>query len=170
MEFIPIENAQSERAQRIYSNYCQTFPEDERRNLKQFNQLFDHKQVEILGVFHTNHFVGYAIIWKLSNFSFMEHFEIFSDFQNQEYGSSFLEFIKEKHAHLIIETEPSDLNEESERRINFYERNGFFILQKDYVQPAYSPEKNALTLWLMSNYHPEKLELVKENIYDVVYR
>ena len=170
MEFILIQDAQSERAKRIYSSYSTTFPADECRNLDQFQQLFANPQVEILGVFRERQFVGYAIIWQLSNFSFMEHFEIFSEFQNQKLGSIFLQHIVQKHPHLIIETEPENLNADAERRIKFYERNMFFILQKDYIQPAYSSEKNALTLWLMANYHPEKLDLVKENIYDVVYR
>ena len=170
MEFIQIHDAQSERAERIYTSYSTTFPADECRNLEQFHQLFDNPKVEILGVFRDQIFVGYAIIWQLSDFSFMEHFEIFSQYQNQNLGTLFLQHIVQKHPHLIIETEPRSLNAEAERRIKFYERNMFFILQEDYVQPAYSPEKNSLVLWLMANYHPEKLDFVKENIYDVVYR
>ena len=170
MEFIQITYAQNERAKRIYSSYTNTFPEDERRSEKQFDQLFNNDKTEILGVFFEQKFIGYAIIWTLSDFSFMEHFEIFSEYQNKKYGSSFLKHITGKHSHLIIETEPIDLNDDAERRINFYERNGFYTLQKDYIQPAYSAEKNSLELWLMANYHPEKLEFVKENIYDVVYR
>ncbi|MFC6269357.1 GNAT family N-acetyltransferase [Frigoriflavimonas asaccharolytica] len=170
MEFIQIQDATSERAERIYSHYSQTFPEDERRDLKQFSQLFENKNVEIFGIFFTNKFVGYSIIWTLSDFSFMEHFEIFSEHQNQNFGSTFLKNITEKHPHLILETEPKDLNEDAQKRIKFYERNGFFILQEDYIQPPYSEDKKPITLWLMANYHPQKLEFVKENIYDVVYR
>ena len=170
MEFIPIKEAESERAKTIFTSYSTTFPEDERRNSKQFQQLFLNQKVEILGIFYEKNFVGYAIIWNLSDFAFLEHFEIFPEFQNQKLGSIFLKQILQKYAHLVLESEPKTLNEDAVRRIKFYENNGFYILQEDYIQPAYSLEKNPLTLWLMANYHPERLEFVKENIYDVVYR
>lgn len=170
MEFIHIQDAQSERAKRIFTSYTTTFPEDERRNSGQFQKLFSNEKVNILGIFKEQIFVGYAIIWQLSDFGFMEHFEIFPEFQNQKLGSLFLNYIVKQHAHLVLETEPKNLNEDAVRRIKFYEKNGFYILQEDYIQPAYSSEKKPLTLWLMANYHPERLEFVKENIYDVVYR
>ena len=96
MEFIQIQDAQSERAKRIFTSYSTTFPEDERRNSKQFQNLFTHEKVNILGVFKEQIFVGYAIIWQLSDFGFMEHFEIFPEFQNQKLGSLFLKHIVQK--------------------------------------------------------------------------
>jgi ribosomal protein S18 acetylase RimI-like enzyme len=170
MEFIKITDAQSDYSTKIFASYSTTFPEDERRSLEQFQLLFKNKNIEITALFLNENFVGYAIIWQLSGFNFMEHFEVFSEFRNQKLGSFVIQNISKKYPKLILESEPENLNEDAKRRINFYERNNFQILDKNYLQPAYSDGKNQLELWLMGNYLPENLDSVKGNIIKVVYQ
>ena len=38
-----------------------------------------------------------------------------------------------------------------------------------YVQPSYGEGKNPIDMWLLSNYSPENLKEVKDEIYDIVY-
>ena len=113
--------------------------------------------------------VGYLILWELSEFIFVEHFEIFSQFRGQNFGSEVLAYLIQKHGELILETEPVELNTIAERRVKFYERNGFSILKKDYIQPSYGDGKNALNLFLMGTFSPEDLEKSIAEIYEIIY-
>ena len=62
-----------------------------------------------------------------------------------------------------------ELNTIAERRVKFYERNGFSILKKDYIQPSYGDGKNALNLFLMGTFSPEDLEKSIAEIYEIIY-
>lgn len=159
-----------ENKEKIYNSYCSSFPEDERRNEKDFWDLFNNPNTEILFIFNEENFIGYLIIWKFPQFIFIEHFEVFEEFRGQKLGSKILETLHKKHQNIILETEPAILNQIAERRVNFYQRNGYSILKKNYIQPKYSEEKNNLELWLMGTFVPENLEQSISEIYKIVYQ
>ncbi|WP_027375741.1 GNAT family N-acetyltransferase [Kaistella palustris] len=169
MEYIQISSTEDFRAAKIYRSYCDTFPADERRSGKQFKSLFNHQKVKIFSVLKELEDIGYLITWELTDFTFIEHFEIFAEYRSLKYGSAIIQDFCRKYAHVVLESEPATLDEIAERRIGFYERNGFKIIDKNYSQPAYEPDKNKLDLWLLASWQPENLPLIKEEIYDVVY-
>lgn len=154
---------------RLFSAYEKTFPADERRDENQFLSLIEKPNCYIFGVKNEDDLAGYVILWKCENFHFLEHFEVFEEFRNLKLGSQILAELMEKFGNLILESEPSDLNEMAERRINFYERNGFSIISEDYIQPSYGEGKNSLKLFLMSNFEVENLEKTIEEIHALVY-
>lgn len=159
-----------ENKEKIYNSYCSSFPEDERRNEKDFWDLFNNPNAEILSIFNEENFIGYLIIWKFPLFIFIEHFEVFEEFRGQKLGSKILKALYKKHQNIILETEPATLSQIAERRVEFYQRNGYSILKKDYIQPKYSEEKNDLELWLMGTFTPENLEQSISEIYKIVYQ
>lgn len=160
-----------EEKQKIFQTYTISFPADERRNDDDFWQLFQHKNTEILGIYNNQCLVGYFIIWHLSCFVFVEHFEIFEAFRKGGLGTKALQMLAQKHPHLIIETEPEHLNEIAKSRVKFYQRNGFSILKKDYIQPSYGKGKSAINLWLIGNYPVKSLYLkhIIKELYQTVY-
>lgn len=162
-------NAGDSLAHEIYHSYCASFPEDERRGEAQFWDLFDNEYAQIISIVKEEKNIGYLILWELSEFVFVEHFEIFSRFRGQNFGSEVLAQLIQKHGELILETEPVELNTIAERRVKFYERNGFSILKKDYIQPSYGDGKNALNLFLMGTFSPEDLEKSIAEIYEIIY-
>ena len=169
MEFLPITSADDYRVQEIYDSYCGTFPEDERRDLNKFTSLFINQNVKIISVLHESKNIGYLIIWELSNFIFVEHFEVFTEFRNQKLGSYVTNYLFENYPRIILEIEPEHLGDDAKRRYSFYQKKGFKLIDEMYVQPSYGEEKNPLKLWLLANYLPEHLSEVKDEIYDVVY-
>ncbi|QDP85612.1 GNAT family N-acetyltransferase [Chryseobacterium sp. SNU WT5] len=169
MEYLEVSLCDDFRAVEIYRNYCQTFPADERRSDPQFRALFANPKVKIFAVLDHLQDVGYLICWELTDFVFLEHFEIFSDFRSKKYGSQIIADLIKRYSRIVLEAEPSDLNEDAKRRISFYERNGFSIIEEAYIQPAYDTEKKPLDLWLLANWKPEKTDWIKEELYDVVY-
>ncbi|SDQ31512.1 hypothetical protein SAMN05421664_1105 [Chryseobacterium soldanellicola] len=169
MEFLPITSADDYRVQEIYSSYSKTFPEDERRDLKEFTALFSKENVKIISVSHESKNIGYLIIWELSNFTFVEHFEVFAEFRSQKLGPYITNYLFENYPRIILEIEPEHLGDDAKRRYSFYQKNGFNLIDEMYVQPSYGEGKNSIKLWLLANYFPENLSEVKDEIYDIVY-
>ncbi len=169
LEYLEINQHDDFRSGKIYTTYCTTFPADERRCEKQFRALFGNPCVKIFSVLDALQEIGYLICWELTECVFVEHFEIFSEFRSKKYGSQIIADLFRDYSRIVLEAEPAELSTDAQRRIDFYERNGFSVIDKHYVQPPYEAEKNALDLWLLANWQPEDTEALKEEIYDVVY-
>lgn len=170
MNLIKIQPEDKSLINEIYNSYCSSFPEDERRNEKQFFDLFTTEKAEILSVVFEEKNVGYLIIWKLENdIVFVEHFEVFPQYRNMKLGSKILEKLHQEFSKLVLESEPAELNEIAERRINFYKRNGFEVIDENYIQPAYDKTKNSMNLWLLSSFTPKETKELSEKIHSTVY-
>ncbi|WP_304343627.1 GNAT family N-acetyltransferase [Chryseobacterium koreense] len=169
MEFLQLTSPEDFRAKNIYESYCASFTEDERRSEKQFQQLFAHPKVKVFSVIDQFENIGYLILWELSNFSFVEHLEIFVEHRNKKYGSEMMKMLFKDFSRLVLEAEPENQDDNSKRRISFYQKNGFTIIDETYMQPSYGEGKKPLNLLLFANWKPESLERIKEEIYDVVY-
>ncbi|REC45053.1 GNAT family N-acetyltransferase [Chryseobacterium sp. 5_R23647] len=169
MEFLQITSPDDYRVQQIFHSYSTTFPEDERREWSQFIKLFEHSNVKVISVLNDTENIGYLIIWELTNYVFVEHFEVFSEFRNLKLGSHITDYLFKNYPRIILEIEPEHLNDDAKRRFSFYQRNGFNLIDETYVQPSYGEGKKSLPLWLLANYSPENLNEVKEEIYDIVY-
>lgn len=169
MEFLQITDATDYRATEIYNSYSAAFPDDERRSEVQFNQLFKKPNVKVFSVLQDLESVGYIIGWELSQCVFLEHFEIFSSFRSQKFGTEAIKTLFQNYSKILLEAEPERLDENAARRIEFYRRNGFEVIDENYCQPAYSKEKSPVKLWLLANYQPDHLSSLIEEINDVVY-
>lgn len=154
---------------KIYTSYCETFPADERRNENQFYQLFQEPHCKIITIHYNQCTVGYLIIWEFDEFTFLEHFEIFQEFRNQKLGSKVLLSLTEIHPKILLESEPAHLGEIAFKRIEFYKRNGFRVLNQDYIQPAYDSTKKDIKLWLLGNYEIVPINTVIKKIHELVY-
>lgn len=169
MEFLHITSLDDYRVKEIYHSYSTTFPEDERRDWKEFINLFSNPKVKTISVLHDAKNVGYLIIWELSQTVFVEHFEVFSEYRNQKLGSKITDYLFANYSRIVLEIEHETLNEDAKRRYSFYQKNGFQLIDEMYVQPSYGEGKKPLDLWLLANYKPENLVELKDEIYDVVY-
>lgn len=169
MEFLPVTSPDDYRVEEIYNSYSDTFPEDERRDRDKFMNLFTNPKVKIISVLHESENVGYLIIWELSHYVFVEHFEVFPHYRNRKLGSDITAHLLRSYPKIVLEIEPDHLGEEARKRYSFYLKNGFTLIDEMYVQPSYGHGKKTLDLWLLANYSPENLKEIKEEIYDVVY-
>ncbi|AKK73023.1 hypothetical protein OK18_10725 [Chryseobacterium gallinarum] len=169
MEFSPITSAADHRVQEIYASYINTFPIDEQRSKELFLTLFSNARAKVMSVLHESQPVGYLILWELSSFVFVEHFEVFEAFRSKKLGSHIMGHLLESYPNIILEIEPANLNENAERRYSFYQRNSFSLIDSTYVQPSYGEGKKSLPLWLLANYSPENVEEIKNEIYNIVY-
>lgn len=169
MQFIPILQNENETAQKIFQSYTTTFPPEERRETEQFLDLFNNSNTQITSILVNKKEIGYLILWHFSEFVFIEHFEVFSEYRNQKFGQKILEKLKEIYPHLVLEAEPEHLNEIAKRRINFYQRCGFSIINKNYIQPSYGAGKESINLYLLANFIPKKNDELQKEIHQKVY-
>lgn len=169
MDYIQLLDSEDSKVATIYKAYCETFPEEERRNELQFKDLFHKKEVKIISIFDKSDCIGYLIIWDLIDFTFIEHFEIFEKFRNRKLGAQIIKDVAKKYSKLVLETEPEDSNEFATRRIDFYKRNGFQIISDSYTQPSYGKDKPPLDLLLFANWKPENVFSIVNQIHKVVY-
>ncbi len=155
---------------RIFFAYEKTFPADERRDKEQFLALLENPDCFIFGVRNEENLVGYVILWEFETFHFLEHFEVFEEFRNLKLGTEILTILKEKFGNIVLESEPASFNEMSERRINFYLRNGFTILSEDYIQPSYGDGKKSIPLFLLGNFETSDLKEIEIKLHTKVYQ
>lgn len=169
MEFQHISSGQDFRVPVIYQSYCATFPPDEQRSHEQFLKLFTNPLVKINALLDDHQHIGYLILWELSHYTYIEHFEVFPEFRSRKYGSAIMTSLRKQYPKIVLEAEPENLDETAQRRIGFYQRNGLTVIDKTYVQPSYGEGKNPINLWLLANWLPENTVHIKEELYDVVY-
>lgn len=169
MEFLPITSAEDHRVQEIYTSYTTTFPVDEQRDQEQFVGLFSNPRVKFMSAVHESETIGYLILWELSSFVFVEHFEVFEAFRSKKLGSHIMDHLSESYPNIILEIEPAELSEDASRRYSFYQRNNFSLIDTTHIQPSYGEGKKSLNLWLLANYTPEHVEELKNEICNTVY-
>lgn len=169
MEFLQITSSEDHRVEQIYSSYTSTFPIDEQRDKEQFTDLFSNPKVRIMSAVHDSETIGYLILWELSSFVFVEHFEVFETFRSKKLGSHIIGHLLATYPKVILEIEPEDLGEDAKRRYSFYQRNSFSLIDSTHIQPSYGEGKQPLHLWLLANYSPENVEEIKHEICTTVY-
>ena len=72
---------------------------------------------------------------------------------------------------IVLEVE-MPVEEMAKRRINFYQRQGFVLWEKEYKQPPYKPGDDFLPMYLMvfGNLQCEQdFEMIKNKIHKEVY-
>ncbi len=152
--------------------YVTAFPPQERREINEIHQLISEGQIFIYQIITANNTVaGFCIFWIFKEFTFIEHLAVFPELRGMGTGEETLSFLREKFNIIILETE-LPVDEISRRRIKFYERNGFFMLQQQYFQPSYGRNKPEVELKLMctnGNISNEKLGEFIIQIKEMVY-
>ena len=132
--------------------YIQSFPRDERRDFSLIYELIGKEKFSFFIITdeqENNKPVGIISLWGFSYFAYIEHFAVKKNLRNKGYGSKILDMIKENTPKpIIIEVELSN-SLDAIRRINFYKRKGFTLVNEKYIQPSYSPERNAIPMQLM---------------------
>ena len=154
---------------KIFSRYEKTFPENERRDKEQFLDLAEDPDAFVFLIKNEDETIGYSVIWELKDFYFLEHFEVFEEFRGQSFGSQILKELSDIYPKIVLETEHGNLNEIAKRRVSFYQRNGFSIIDNNYIQPKYSEEKKSLPLLLLANFTTPNPQKIATEIHNNVY-
>lgn len=130
----------------------EAFPVEEYRELSELRELTEHSDI-----FHNNLVlddgapVGLITWWDFGWFRYVEHFAIAAAFRNREYGHRTLSLVRaQTRTPLVLEVE-RPVQEMARRRIGFYQRQGFTLWERDYMQPPYRPGAGFLPMYLMAH-------------------
>lgn len=173
MELIGLTSHEDCRFEKLYGLYETSFPVEERRERKALEKLIDgDSRMSFCAMEHEGDVVGLLCFWHFDNFYYLEHLAVFPALRGHGIGRNLLKTVSEQLKGIcVLEAEPADLNDMARRRIGFYERNGFYVVDKDYMQPPYTPDGESFPLWILSNtdVEPEMLETIKKTIVNEVY-
>ena len=151
MKLIPI---REEEFFNIYDEMSKNFIADE---IRSFDDAYICLEIESFNIYHVvveETYVGFISVWDLGTCFYIEHFVIYEEYRNSGLWAKALEIINNKLKNVILEADLPNTNI-AKRRLGFYQRNGYKINDVDYVQPAYSKDKNPVPMHLLS--YPEKL-------------
>ncbi len=150
-----------------------SFPVDERRNRAGQEALLHNSHYRLYGCRKDGKVAAFLAVWEFEEFSFIEHFAVEKNHRNGGTGAKLLRQLTARvKAPVVLEAELPE-EELPERRIRFYERNGFVLNHYDYIQPKMSEEGKALPLRIMSmpgKLKPAEYEKVRNTLYRHVYR
>lgn len=152
--------------------YIHAFPAEERRSLLHLAEDIHRPEARFWTLRLNDNLVGMLHAWELPNVVFGEHFATLPNVRGQGIGAAALRILKSStQKPILLEVEPP-CDEFSHRRIAFYERLGFHIVETEYCQPQYSPDLPSVPLYIMSS-HPDMdlatLRLAIKEIHTIVY-
>ena len=153
-----------------------SFPEVERRDNADQREVTDNNTLFTPYIITDNDRpdvnIGLITIWSFGDFCYVEHLATSPEVRNHGYGARIMEALKEKvNCTIVLEVEKPE-DEMSIRRIKFYERCGFKLCYKDYIQPAYRKGGETIPLYIMfygAESIDEDFDKIKTSIYRNVY-
>lgn len=173
MELYRIVSVENEYWEALWHLYESAFPPAERRNRLQMERMLSEKRdMYFNAILEGKELVGFFVYWAFSDFYYTEYLAVFPELRNKKIGQKVLAYAEQcLHGSRLLEVEPP-IDEITVRRVRYYQRNGYEVLDKDYRQPSYDGKKEGIALWIMGNKPddgPEvlqhRLEVIKQKVY-----
>lgn len=133
----------------LESIYLESFPPEERRL---WQGVVDGSGPRLFAIVMDGVPCGMLSCWFFSGFVYIEHLAVDVSKRSCGVGSAVLNvFATELAANLpvVVEVEHPE-SDRAVRRVAFYERNGYRIISREYVQPPYQAGMPSVPLMLMS--------------------
>ena len=132
--------------------YEHSFPEEERRPTRDWLEMPGRDAAFCLNVIEADGVAaGLLTVWQFREFAYVEHFAVSPERRGGGLGARALQTLVESvQVPIVLEVEPKGSTTMADRRIAFYERQGFVLSPLSYMQPPYRPEGAAIALNLMS--------------------
>ena len=133
----------------ICNLYFSAFPANERRDYAGLKAQLEITECSVSKILCGEQQAGLCIFWNFEDFIFLEHMAVEIAMRNLSIGERVLNLLKSLfNKPLLLETEPPN-DGTSKRRIGFYIRNGFYLLNRHYIQPPYDHVGPGVELCLM---------------------
>lgn len=158
--------------ERVYEIMENSFPPDERRTKDGQRALLGNDKYRILVCIEKSEILGFMAIWDFGEVAFLEHFAVDVAFRGKKIGENMLrEALTSLQKPLFLEVEPP-CDEITNRRVAFYKRNGLFLNEYDYMQPAMASGREAVPLMIMTSggaINRAQFEQMRDLLYTYVY-
>lgn len=170
MELKRITNSKNEEIQKLIALHNETFPEYERfQESPLLANLIDNAELmHFNAIYENNQLAGFFIYWDLEDSYYIHFIAVFTEMRNKKIGKQILDWVSTNlHYPVFLESEiPYD--EITERRFNFYKRNGFQEIANDPDILA-EVRRGGHPLWFMSTKPTDNLNSYLVKIRDIVY-
>lgn len=156
----------------FYQIILNNFPMKEIKSYDYMKATFIDGRYKVLTLVDDNKIIGIMSYFDSDEFVVVDYFSIDGNYKNQGLGSKMLQhFITTANKLVMLEVE-HPLDDQSTRRIGFYQRNGMILNnQYDYFVPPVRNLKQRLYFHLMSyphglnndefnRYYPQILQLI----------
>lgn len=142
---------------KIKALYISSFPEEERRPWQSILEMISNASPffflkAIIG--ENEEFLGFYSSWNLPGVLYIEHFAVEPEYRSTGIGSSVITDIVAGAGlrSVVVEVELPGSTPEADRRIGFYERNGFSAIgDLQYFQPPYRQGLDMVEMMLMTS-------------------
>ena len=130
--------------------YLSSFPEDERREVSDWiaytwsKPEFCNSIIECAG-----RKVGFISFWDFDDFVYVEHFATDAAVRGKGLGGMAVETLCRTVGKPVVLEVELPVDDISRRRVAFYERHGFKLCGRKYVQPPYRAGGNELEMKIM---------------------
>jgi hypothetical protein len=149
--------------------YIDSFPPNERQPLPVLKRRIEEGRSKLYVGFHREEIVCIAFMYHFntSDFVFLDYMAVIEKFRDHKIGSSFFSFLLEKvvsaKKYLLLEVENylfGNNTDQRKKRINFYIRNGAYILKDaPYLLPSLDNTlPTEMSLMIAPKYKKDKLE------------
>ena len=141
--------------------YESAFPVAERRSLRWHTAAMTTAPDFYCYALHNDEgFVGILFYWLFSDCVYVEHLAIAEGKRGQGYGAAALRIAQQHRLPVILEIEPVQ-DEDTARRLRFYENAGYRCLPFEHYQLPYHLGESALRLILLSYPEPANAQLIE---------
>lgn len=127
----------------IYTHMLEAFPKNELKSYDTFKKLIADGQYDVLIATQDN-MVGYALVYKVESTKslWVDFIAILPEYQSKGFGTTFIhqvaDFYKPNYQGIFLEVEiPDGIDQNKDRRIQYYTRLGAKILPCEYALPTY---------------------------------
>ena len=130
--------------------YTEAFPPEERRP---WPGVCDGSGPELMAVVRDGVPCGLVSFWRFDDFVYIEHFAVDAARRSGGTGAAVLAAFAQDAAGslpVVVEVELPESSPEATRRVGFYQRNGFTVATRTYLQPPYAPGLPEVALMLMA--------------------
>lgn len=151
--------------------YEKSFPEEERRASEELFGDARPEGLKLYIIYEEEHkqMLGFVSLWVMEGFRFVEHFALFAEMRNKGYGAEVLRWLQSQSKEPIVLECERPHEEMARRRLAFYERCGFGIIDSNYEQAPYSSGQPWVPMLLLACQSLEAPQGIKRQIYKEVY-
>ncbi len=150
-----------------------SFNRGELRTTIDFKQRWEANQFCVWAICNEQKIQALSVCWEINHFLYIEYLCVTPNLRNVGLGSLLLGLLTQQYAQHTIVLEASEIeDEETRKRVLFYERNGFYYYPTGYKQPALHETINEHLLHVMSYPKPlleKEYKTIKESLFDIVY-
>ena len=149
MEFLQIKETDTQRWNKVWELYEESFPIAERRKIADHIRACSDSQFYPISAWEGSELIGLLFYWEWDSYRYLEYLAVNPELRGSGFGSQLLRYLRDSDHTIILEIDPL-INELSVRRLQFYERAGFTLTPYRFVHLPYRLESQSQELLILS--------------------